>query len=96
MRRSISAGSLYASTNGFDDVAMMLGYGLLDDLVVNSQRAQHAGFIGAHPAAKARYVSEHNRGQLRVSAVALGALSSTINFARSCTDGVARANRQHR
>ena len=51
-------------TDGFDDVAVMLSHGLLDDLVMDVQQPQHAGFIRAHLAAKADDVGEHDRGEL--------------------------------
>jgi len=43
---------------------MMLSYGLLDDLVMDVQQPQHAGFSGAHLAAKADDVGEHDGRQL--------------------------------
>jgi hypothetical protein len=49
--------------NGFNDRAMVRGYGLLDNLIVNIQQAQHTGFVAAHLAAEAHDVGEHNRGQ---------------------------------
>src|SRR5882724_11098137 len=50
-------------TNGFDDVTMRLGHLLLDDPVMNRQHTQHAGFIGAHLAAEAHDVGEHDGSQ---------------------------------
>src|SRR6266545_3195136 len=50
--------------DSLDDRAVMLRYSLLDDLIMHIQQTQHAGFVRAHLAAKARYVSEHDGGQL--------------------------------
>ena len=49
--------------DGFDDLAMMLGYGLRDDLVMHRQQSQHAGFISTHLAAEADNVGEHDSSQ---------------------------------
>src|SRR5215475_10464488 len=48
----------------FDDRTMMGSHGLLNDLIVDIEQAQHAGFVSAHLAAEAHHVSEHDRGQL--------------------------------
>lgn len=47
--------------NRFDDVPMMHAHGLLNELVVDIEQAQHAGFVAAHLAAKADNVREHDR-----------------------------------
>jgi len=49
--------------DGLDDVAVMLSDGLLDELVMDGEHPQHAGFISTHLAAKAHYVGEHDGGQ---------------------------------
>jgi hypothetical protein len=49
--------------NGFDDVAVMGPHGLLDELIMDVQQAQHADFIAAHLTAEAHDVGEHDRGQ---------------------------------
>ena len=51
-------------TNSFDNVTMMLGHGLLDELVMDGEALQHAGFVGPHLAAKADDVREHDGGEL--------------------------------
>jgi hypothetical protein len=47
-------------TGGFDDMTLVGGDRLLDDLVMSSQQAQGAGFVRAYLAAKAYHVGEHN------------------------------------
>ncbi len=42
----------------------MLRHGLLNDLVMYGQHAQHAGFIRSHLTAKAHHVGEHDGGEL--------------------------------
>ena len=49
--------------HGFDDRAMMFSNGLLNNLVMDIEQAQHAGFIRAHLAAEAHDVGEHDGGQ---------------------------------
>ncbi len=44
-------------------VAVMLGHCLLDELIMDVQQPQHAGFVAAHLAAEADDVGEHDRGQ---------------------------------
>jgi hypothetical protein len=51
-----------AVTDGFNDCAVKFGDGMLNELVVDLQQAQHAGFVRAHLAAKANDVGEHDRG----------------------------------
>src|SRR5262249_52719239 len=61
--------------DGLDDVAMMRGYGVLDNLIMDGQPLEHAGFIAAHLAAKTHDIGEHDRSESarlsgsRVSAV---------------------------
>jgi hypothetical protein len=43
---------------------MVLGHGLLHELVMDFQQPQHAGFVGAHLAAKAHHVGKHDGVQL--------------------------------
>ena len=50
--------------SGLNNMPVMLSDCLLDDLVMDLQQPQHAGFIGAHLAAEAHDVGEHDRGQL--------------------------------
>jgi hypothetical protein len=50
--------------DGFDDVAMMRGDGLVDELVMVGQALEHAGFVSAHLTAKADDVGEHDRREL--------------------------------
>ena len=45
-------------------VAVMRVDSLLDELVMDVEQPQHAGFVGAHLAAEADDVGEHDRGQL--------------------------------
>jgi len=49
--------------NRLDDRAVMLGNCLLNDVVMDLQQPQRAGFIAAHVTAKADDVGEHDRGQ---------------------------------
>jgi len=49
--------------NGLDDVTMMLGDRLADNLIVYLQQPQHAGFVSPHLATEADDVGEHDRGQ---------------------------------
>jgi hypothetical protein len=51
-------------TDSFNDRAMMRSHGLLNQLIVNVEQAQHADFIRAHLPAKAHHVGEHDGGQL--------------------------------
>ncbi len=51
-------------TDGFDDVAMMVSHCLLDNLIMDFQQPQHAGFVRPHLATKADDVREHDRRQL--------------------------------
>ncbi len=48
---------------GGDD-AVMVRHGMADELIMDIQQAQHAGFIAAHVAAEADDVGEHDRRQL--------------------------------
>ena len=50
--------------DGFDDRAVMRSHRLLDELIMDVQQPQRAGFIAAHLAAKADDVGEHDRRQL--------------------------------
>src|SRR5262245_22153339 len=52
--------------DGLDDLTVMLGHHLPDELIMDLQQSQHAGFIGPHLAAKADDVGEHNRRQATV------------------------------
>ena len=47
--------------DGFDDRAVMVSYGLLNEVIMDVEQAQHAGFVAAHLAAKADDVGEHDR-----------------------------------
>ena len=47
--------------DGFDDVPVMDTHCLLDNLVMNIEQPQHAGFIRAHLPTKADDVGEHDR-----------------------------------
>ena len=49
--------------DSLDDRAVMRSYGLLNNLIMDVQQPQHAGFIGSHLAAKADDVGEHDRRQ---------------------------------
>src|SRR5262245_26295405 len=49
--------------DGFDDMAVMLSDGLLDQLVVGVQQAQRTSFVAAHLAAEAHDVGEHDGNQ---------------------------------
>jgi len=53
-----------AITHSLDDCPMIVSDRLLDDLIVDSEHPQRAGFIGAHLAAEAHEVGEHDGGQL--------------------------------
>ncbi len=46
--------------HGFNDAAVMVGYGLLDDLVMQGQHLQRASFVVAHLMAEAGDVGEHD------------------------------------
>jgi hypothetical protein len=59
-RRKINQEPIVHSLN---DVAMMVGDRLLDDLVMDGEAAQSASFIGPHLVAEAHDVGEHDRGQ---------------------------------
>ena len=48
-------------TDGFDDLAVMGTHRLLNELIMDVQQPQHAGFVRAHLAAKADDVGEHDR-----------------------------------
>src|SRR5215813_292397 len=50
--------------HSFDDHPMMRSHGLLNNLVVDVEQAQHADFIRAHLTAEAHHVGEHDRRQL--------------------------------
>jgi hypothetical protein len=50
-------------SHGFNDRAVMGGYGLLNHAIVDVEQAEHAGFVGPHLAAKADDVGEHDRRQ---------------------------------
>ena len=50
-------------TDGFDDRAVMRSHRLLNELIMDVQQPQRAGFVGAHLAAKADDVGEHDRRQ---------------------------------
>src|SRR5262245_39361381 len=50
-------------TDRLNDRTMTFSHGLADDPVMDVEQPQHAGFIGAHLAAKAHDVSEHDRSQ---------------------------------
>jgi len=52
-----------AVTGSLNDVAVMCSYSLLDDLVMDGQYPQRAGFVATHLAAEADEVGEHDRGQ---------------------------------
>ena len=47
----------------FDDMALVCSHGLLNDLVMDGQYLQRAGFVSTHLTAKAHHVSEHDGGQ---------------------------------
>jgi len=47
-------------TDSFNDRAVMFSDGVLNELVMNLQQAQHAGFVGPHLAAEAHHVGEHD------------------------------------
>ena len=51
-------------TDGFDDRAAMFDDGLLDNVVMDFQQPQHAGFVAAHLVTDAHHVGEHNGCQL--------------------------------
>jgi hypothetical protein len=57
-------GEIYqkAISQCLDNVAVMVSYGLLNDLIMDCEHAQHAGFISPHLAAKAHDVGEHDGG----------------------------------
>src|SRR6266850_5942409 len=50
--------------DSFDDRAVMLSHRLLDELIMDVQQPQHARFVGAHLAAKANDVGEHDGSEL--------------------------------
>src|SRR5262245_21137582 len=52
-----------AIAHRLDHMTMMVGYCLMDDLIMNCEHPQHTGFIAAHLMAKADNVGEHNSGQ---------------------------------
>jgi hypothetical protein len=51
------------SVHDLNDMPVMLSHRLVDDLVMRLQQPQHTRFIGAHLAAKAYDVREHDGGQ---------------------------------
>ena len=51
-------------TDGFDDVTVMSSDGLMNELVMNLEQPQHAGFVRAHLTAEADHVGEHDGGEL--------------------------------
>src|SRR5438445_6739988 len=55
-------GKLYqeAIPRRLNDLATMFSHGLLDDLIMDGQQAQRAGFVTAHVAAEAYHVGEHD------------------------------------
>src|SRR5215813_7474349 len=53
-----------AITRRFDDVPLMGGDSLLNDLVMGFQEAQRTGFVATHLAAETHNIGEHNGGQL--------------------------------
>src|SRR5262245_3657323 len=60
-----NGGKIYQEgiAHGLDDRAMMVNHCLLDKTIMDVQQPQHTSFIGAHLAAKAHDVGEHDRGQ---------------------------------
>ena len=64
--------------DGLDDRAMVLGHCLLDDVIMDVQEPQHAGFVAAHLAAEANDVGEYDSVRRRVSAGLVLALSSAM------------------
>jgi hypothetical protein len=51
-------------TDSFDDHTTMRSHGLLNNLIVDVEQPQHAGFIRAHLPAKAHHVGKHDGRQL--------------------------------
>src|SRR5262245_4851246 len=49
-----------AITHGLDDLAVMIGDRLVDNLIMNCEYPQHASFVSAHLAAEANDVGKHN------------------------------------
>src|SRR6266508_3101638 len=52
-----------AVSGSLNDVVLMRSYSLLDDLVMNGQYPQRAGFVGTHLATKTHHICEHDGGQ---------------------------------
>ena len=50
-------------TNGFNDMAMIHTHSLLDEPIMDVQQPHRARFVGAHLAAEANDVGEHDRRQ---------------------------------
>jgi hypothetical protein len=50
--------------DGLDDRPVMLGDCVLNDLIMDTQQPQHAGFVAAHLPAEADDVGKHDRGEL--------------------------------
>jgi hypothetical protein len=68
-------------TSSLNHVAIVLNHSLSHELVMGFQQSQHAGFIGAHLAAKAHHVGEHDGVQfagLRYSHLAVASFVGTI------------------
>ena len=46
--------------DGFDDVPVMSAHGLLNQLIMDIEQPQHAGFVRAHLAAEADNIGKHD------------------------------------